>query len=62
MSGHRGVFVAWIFIAASAGPLHAGHEPKYGGVLNAMPREELSAGFAIHERTARSVLPAYERQ
>jgi peptide/nickel transport system substrate-binding protein len=44
-----------VFIAARDAP-GAGQEPKYGGVLKAMQREELPVGFAIHESTTISTI------
>jgi hypothetical protein len=52
MSRYLAVFaMAWALITVSGGALGAGQEPRYGGVLNAMQREELPVGFAIHEST-----------
>jgi peptide/nickel transport system substrate-binding protein len=48
--------MAWALITVSGSALGAGQEPRYGGVLNAMQREELPVGFAIHESTTISTI------
>jgi hypothetical protein len=57
MSRYLAVFaMAWAFIAVSDGGPAGGQEPRHGGMLNAMQREELPVGFAIHESTTISTI------
>ncbi len=54
MTRRAGLFAMVVTIVLSVEASGAAQEPRYGGVLNVMQREELPAGFAIHESTTLS--------
>ena len=54
MLSRVGLFAMAVTIVLCVEASGAAQEPRYGGVLNVMQREELPAGFAIHESTTLS--------
>jgi ABC-type transport system substrate-binding protein len=48
--------IVFVFATFASDAMGAGREPKHGGVLKAMQREELPVGFAVHESTTISTI------